>query len=172
MFKGEKALAQHLRVHSGSRPFKCDHQGCDKTFKQKGHLVEHIRIHTGEKPYKCEICGQRFMRSNTYCVHLKKHKSSTPFPCTAPGCSRHYTERGNLVKHMKQKHPGHPLPYFKQERSNPPQKDLAMEPQKEPELTLPKELSQPLMMSYYKLKEKYCLPELTLAGDNSWQPSV
>ena len=56
------------------------------------------------------------MRSNTYCVHLKKHGQIKPFPCQESDCSKTYTERGNLVKHMKKVHPGKPIPYFKREK--------------------------------------------------------
>jgi len=44
------------------------------------------------------------MRSNTLSVHAKKHTLTKPFPCTVEGCSKSYTEKGNLTKHLREKH--------------------------------------------------------------------
>jgi hypothetical protein len=46
------------------------------------------------------------MRANTLNVHLKKHMAADPFRCPVDGCSAHYTEKGNLTKHIRQRHPG------------------------------------------------------------------
>lgn len=54
------------------RKFKCPE--CGKAFKFKHHLKEHIRIHSGEKPFECANCGKRFSHSGSYSSHMNSKK--------------------------------------------------------------------------------------------------
>lgn len=66
-------LNNHVRTHTGEKPFLCPH--CPLRFSQKGSLQTHIRIHTGEKPYVCAFCSYRAAQKSTMNSHFWSHHS-------------------------------------------------------------------------------------------------
>merc|ERR1711997_1445837 len=71
-------LKQHMiSVHSSQRDFPCTE--CGKAFTNKNRLANHLRIHTGAKPFKCKICDYRSNRRDNVLLHCKKvHKVEKP----------------------------------------------------------------------------------------------
>lgn len=46
---------------------------CGKTYKTNYKLNEHMRKHTGEKPYKCDSCDKEFRSKIGLAQHAAKH---------------------------------------------------------------------------------------------------
>jgi len=97
-FKAKYKLVNHIRVHTGERPFICE--VCKKLFARSENLKIHKRIHSGEKPFKCEHCSKTFANSSDRKKHQHVHSQAKPYTCSH-GCGKSYTHPSSLRKHMK-----------------------------------------------------------------------
>ncbi|KAF7283829.1 hypothetical protein GWI33_022868 [Rhynchophorus ferrugineus] len=100
-FKTKAALKTHEMNHLGTTPqrFKCE--TCNKPFSLKAHYEVHRRTHTGEKPFECHFCGKCFNYRGTWRIHLRIHTGETPYAC--PICGNRYHDKSSLNKHQKKK---------------------------------------------------------------------
>jgi uncharacterized Zn-finger protein len=57
---------------ASKRKLKC--QYCEKSFAKNFDLQQHIRSHTGEKPFQCIVCGRAFAQKSNVKKHMQTHK--------------------------------------------------------------------------------------------------
>ncbi|KAK7474036.1 hypothetical protein BaRGS_00034746 [Batillaria attramentaria] len=54
------------------RSLQC--QYCNKLFAKNFDLQQHVRAHTGEKPFQCIVCGRAFAQKSNVKKHMATHK--------------------------------------------------------------------------------------------------
>lgn len=78
-FRRREHLYQHMKLHSGFRPYQCTE--CKKCFVRKEHLLRHTVLHSGERNFSCDICGKSFSRHDNLLKHIRTHNKEPSYTC-------------------------------------------------------------------------------------------
>ncbi|KAJ6635406.1 Pair-rule protein odd-paired [Pseudolycoriella hygida] len=59
------------------KPFKCEHDGCDRRFANSSDRKKHSHVHTSDKPYNCRVngCDKSYTHPSSLRKHMKIHGS-------------------------------------------------------------------------------------------------
>ena len=102
-FKSRRRRDAHINKHSGLRPYTCTE--CIGTFLSKEYLQKHIKERHSNytMKFRCDQCAHFFKDKNKLTSHIKVvHLNIREFMCEI--CNWASSCRGNLNKHMKNKH--------------------------------------------------------------------
>ncbi|XP_077487263.1 uncharacterized protein LOC144098458 isoform X2 [Amblyomma americanum] len=84
-----QSLNQETRRREIKR-FRCNYEGCKRTYSTAGNLKTHQKTHTGEYTFVCtqEGCGKAFLTSYSLKIHFRVHTNERPYECHVTGCEK------------------------------------------------------------------------------------
>ena len=96
LFRVAYLLKEHMNIHLGIRPYKC--QYCSKAFFDKDTKRNHEKTHE-ERKFTCDVCHMKFVRKANLRVHYRVHTGERPFECKV--CGVRFRQQGDMMKHFK-----------------------------------------------------------------------
>ncbi|XP_023217904.1 zinc finger protein 184-like [Centruroides sculpturatus] len=123
-----------MKVHSDERPFKCNYNNCERSFKRKTELEQHTyRRHSDEIlskippndlkiiSRKCNFCLKVCASAAELRRHLRTHTGERPFSCNF--CNDTFNFKSSLNRHIRKIHPKEKAPSCSEEKTQDVQRE-------------------------------------------------
>ncbi|XP_061025901.1 zinc finger protein 407 isoform X2 [Eubalaena glacialis] len=93
-FTEKWALNNHMKLHTGEKPFKCTWPTCHYSFLTASAMKDHYRTHTGEKSFLCDLCGFAGGTRHALTKHRRQHTGivSKSYECRLKGQGATFVE--------------------------------------------------------------------------------
>jgi hypothetical protein len=98
---GQRSRVRRHSIGSVDEVIKCPFPGCDKIFNRSYNFKSHLKIHSGEKPFRCNHCELSFARCHDMRRHEKIHKREFKNLNKCDFCNKTFSRPDALNRHIK-----------------------------------------------------------------------
>lgn len=111
-FQHRCSLVAHLRTAHYSQDQALTCPICSRPFSSQSRLNDHVRIHSGERPFICDVCGRAFTKQSNLRAHQRDvhtdpenvpRQKVVTFNCELCDC-KGFVNESDYKKHKKLEH--------------------------------------------------------------------